>query len=389
MRVSSLMMCIGVAAAAAAGGCGSSTQTGDMGPGCTMVSGQCLLPPATTAARTQCGDVTDFCDTSGRVAPNLDCLTTPKVPPAGPATVTLTGFVHAFSSGPDSKGVSIAVYDAAALRTAGSPAAATPIAQVAASALDPATQRACDVDGMKGCTIPSATGCTLPIGADGLNGHPDNNKYCRDNGGGATECRDRLRWEARYSLAAIPTNKQLVIRTTGPNGTPDQTWATIFSWTVFLSTGDPACTSANQTDCIDTAGAKYQLNVNALSQADYVLIPQTAGLSGGLPPGQGAVAGEVHDCDNIRVSGLVVGVQPTPSRFTYFNGNPVKTLPDPSRVATDQLGLYAALSVPPGNASVVAAGLTSAGGALTPFGTFTALVFADSVAVVNINGGKP
>jgi hypothetical protein len=384
MRTLSLSLLMAVAALAA---CSSpATTNNDMG-GCTMVAGQCLFPPTTTPARTQCGDVTEFCDTTGRVAPNLDCIATPKVPPAGPAMVTLTGFVHAFSSGPDSKGVSIAVYDATALRAAGNPAAATPIATLAMTALD-ASMRACDSDGTKGCTIPSTTGCTLPVCADGLGGHPDNNKYCRDNGG-STECRDRLRWEARYSLPNIPTNKQLVIRSTGPNGTPDQTWATIFAWNVFLSTGDPACTDPNQTDCIDVPSGTYQLNVNALSQADYVLIPQTAGLSGGLPAGQSAVAGEVHDCDNIRVSGLVVGVQPTPSRFTYFNGNPVKTLPDPSRLATDQLGLYAALSIPPGATSVVAAGLTAAGGTLTSYGTFDALAFPDSVAVVNVNGGKP
>src|SRR5579859_670410 len=117
--------------------CTSGTTSADMST-CVMINGQCLYPPALTATRTQCGDVTDYCDSTGVLAPNLTCLTTPKMPPALPATVTLTGFVHAFSSGPDSKGVSIAVYDMAALKAAGNPGAVTPIAAIASSTLDPA-----------------------------------------------------------------------------------------------------------------------------------------------------------------------------------------------------------------------------------------------------------
>ncbi|HZS36833.1 MAG TPA: hypothetical protein VFF06_08405 [Polyangia bacterium] len=383
-----------VLACAGALGCSSNGTTGSDGGGnCTVVDGQCFFAPMHAAARTQCGDVTEYCDSSGKTAPNIACVATPITPPAGPATVALTGFVHVFSAGPDSKGVSIAVYDGAQMLAAGaSPSAVTPIATIASVTLDPTTQRACDADAAKGCSIPSKTGCALPICNDGLNGHTDSNMYCRDTGGGNSECSARLRWEARYTISNLPTNKQLVIRVTGPNGNPDQTWATIYSWNVYLSTGDPACAGPSSTDCwdkSDMANLKYQLNVSALSQTDYVNIPTVAGLSGGLPMGQGAIAGEVHDCDNFRVSNLDVGTAPAGTRFTYFNGNPVKTLPDTSRTATDQLGLYAALGLTPGKASVVAAGTLTDGGPLVSFGTFDANVFADSVAVVNINGGKP
>lgn len=376
--------------------CSSSNPNGQMDGGnqCTVIDGQCLPTPidSTTgqpaiAKRTQCGNVTEYCDSTGMTAPNLSCITTPKVPPAGPATVTLTGFVHVFSHGPDSKGVSIAVYDAAQLMNS-NPSTVTPLATIGSVTLDPTTQRACDQDPSKGCSIPSM-GCTLPVCPDGLNGHPDNMMYCRDDGGGQSTCAARLRWEARYSIANVPTNKQLVIKTSGVNFAADQTWATTFTWNVFLSTGDAPCTSPSQTDCIDTTAGTYQLNVSALSQSDYVNIPTVAGLSGGLPMGQGAIAGEIHDCDNVRVGGLSVSTAPEGSRFTYFNGNPLMTLPDLTRLATDQLGLYAALSVTPGHATVVAGGLTQAGGTLTSFGTFDCNVFADSVAIVNVNGGKP
>jgi hypothetical protein len=348
----------------------------------------CLFPPLDPAARTPCGDVTEYCDKTSQSAPNLGCLTTPKPDGSGPATTTLSGFVHVFSSGPDSGNVFVALYDAAALAGGADPTTLTPLAQTVAM-LDPATQRACDATAANGCSIPSATGCTLPKCNDGLMGRTDDRKYCRDLGGGNSACSDRLRWEAHYSLDNIPTNKQLVIRTAGPTGMADGTWAALVAWNVYLSTGDRTCEDASATDCWDAAKMHYQFNVNALSRSDYVNIPTTAGLASGITPGEGAIAGEVHDCDNIRVGNVAVATSPSADRFTYFNGNPIMTLPDSSRFSsgTDRLGLFSALNLKPGKVAIQGAGLV--GGKLTDFGSFSANVYADSVSVVNVNGGKP
>jgi hypothetical protein len=212
-------------------------------------------------------------------------------------------------------------------------------------------------------------------------------KYCRDNNDGTTSCEGRLRWEAKYTLPTmLPTNKQLAIRVTGPNGQPDQTWATVVSWNVVLSTGAKACTSADQSNCL--SGTNYQLNINALSKSDYQSIPVTAGLSGGITVGRGAAAGEVHDCDDVRVENVVVGVSPTPDRISYFNGNPITTVPDSSRLGTDRLGLYTGLNLPPGPVKVVTGG-TLDGTTLVPMGSFEAYIYPDTVSILNINGGRP
>ena len=372
-------------ACACSGGGNSPT---DGGPQCTTIDGVCLNAPLAVATRTQCGDVTDFCDKSG-MPPQLSCLTTPKVPGAGPAMVTLTGFIDVFSNGPNANGISVAVYDAVPLLGGQDISTATPIAQLASVVLDPATQRACDADGKFGCSLPSHTGCTLPVCNDGLDGRADSTKYCRDNGGNFV-CSDRLRWEARYTLPVmVPTNKPLVVRVTGANGLPDQNWANLVVWNVFLSTSDHACVGLEDNDCIDVAKTTYQLNVNALSKTDYVNIPVTSGLSGGIAVGRGAVAGEVHDCDNVRLENVVVGMNPIAERSSYFNGNPIKTLPDSSRVATDRLGLFTGLNLPPGKVTVVAAGLTSVGGPLVPFGTYAGYIYPDTVSVINLNEGHP
>ncbi len=375
--------------------CSSGGGNTDGGNGtCTKFGASCLFPPTSTALRTPCGEVTEFCDPAMQPAPNLACLAAAGGnPPAGPTKVTLTGFVDVFSSGPDAKGLTLQVFTQASLAAGADPATLTPLAQTTV-ALDPGSQRACDLDPAKGCSLPSTTGCALPVCNDGLNGHLDDKKYCRDLGGGQSECSDRLRWEARYAIPDVPTNTQLVIRSTGANGKSDATWATMVAFNLVLSTGDPTCTDALDTYCLDTTSAaqtRYQLNVNALSQSDYVNIPTTSGLAGGISSGLGAIAGEVHDCDNIRVANVQVGVSPEGDRFTYFNGNPIKTLPDSGRVGTgtDRLGLYASLNVKPGPVTVEAAGLLTSGGALTSFGSFTANVYPNTVTVANVNGGRP
>lgn len=364
-------------------GCGNNNTGSDGGTGCTTVEDVCLYPPMKTVDRTQCGDVTEFCDKTGVTAPSLGCLTTPKTP-GDAKNVTVTGFVHVFSSGPNSSGVSIAFYDAAPLLAGTDISQVAPLAMVANVMLDPATQRACDADAHFGCTLPG-TNCGPVVCADGLGGHPDQQKYCRSDG----TCADRLRWEARYTVPNIPTNKQLVVRATGPNGMSDSVWANLATWNVFLSTKDHACADNQDNDCYDATNSTYQLNVNTLSKSDYVNIPTTAGLSGGIPAGQGAAAGEVHDCDNIRIENAVVGTTPAASRSSYFNGNPIMTLPDSSRIGTDRLGLYTSLGIMPGKVHVVAAGLTDAAGSLTSMGSFDAYIYADTVSVINVNGGKP
>jgi hypothetical protein len=386
---------IALATALFALGCGGSSNNGSDGGGdnCAPLDGGtgCFFPATLAAARTQCGDVTEYCDTTGRAAPNLDCLgKSGPAPGAAPAQVTLTGFVHVFSSGPDSNNVTVQVFDAAQV-TASDPNGQQSLGSLLAT-LDPATQRACDSDGAKGCSLPLANGCALPTCNDGLGGRTDDHKYCRDNGSGG-ECSDRLRWESRYSIANIPTNTPLVIRVSGPTGASDATWASTVAFNVFLSTNDRACTSLSDTDCLDKTNAaspKYQLNVSALSSADYVNIPTISGLAGGISVGEGAMAGEVHDCDNVRVGNVEVVTTPAADRFTYFNGNPVKTLPDASRasVGTDRLGLFAALNEKPGKVHVESAGATSAGGPLVSFGTFDAFVYPNTTTIVNINGGK-
>lgn len=390
-------------------GCGSSTGKSD-GGGSNCMAGQvlfdkvCVTTPTAEAARTQCGDVTEYCDKSGASSPVLRCLTAaPGTRPATPAKVTLTGFVHPFSGGTSNSPVVIQILREADLAGGADPTDATKVTPIAtvtigfdrSTATDPTQFRACDKDPKVGCIAVTPDACVAPVCNDGLPNamgalRMDDKKYCHTVNGAAV-CSDRLRWEPRYAIDNIPTNTPLVIRTTGANGT--DVWATLVQWNVFLATDDRSCSGdALATDCLDThdmAKPKYQLNVNVISTADYTNIPYVAGLANGISPNEGAIAGEIHDCDNIRIGGAQVGTLPSGDRFTYFNGNPFNTLPDSGRVAsgTDRLGLYSSLNVAPGAAVVEAVGI--AGGKQVSLGRYTAQVYAGAVSVVNLNGGKP
>jgi hypothetical protein len=297
--------------------------------------------------------------------------------------VTVTGFVHALTTGPDTNGLSVAFYQAAPLIAGQDIGAATPIAQAASVPLKPETQRACDANPPFGCSLPAT--CEVPC-ADGLDGRPDLSKYCLAGADGSTSCADRLRWEARYTVTNVPTNKQLVVRVAAANGQSDQNWVQLVTWNVYLPSNARACVSPDDNNC-RSANGTYQLDVSALSRSAYWNIPRAAGLSGGITTGLGAILGEVRDCNDVRVQNVAVTTTALADRLAYFKSTPTGPQPDAALLATAQPGLYAALNLKPGRTTVITAGLVN--DTLTSFGSFDAFVYANTVSLVNINGGNP
>ncbi|HEY3355984.1 MAG TPA: hypothetical protein VGQ83_22215 [Polyangia bacterium] len=390
-------------------GCGGSTQgtTGDGGSQCLNYEYQpaqsggwapvCSTPASREVVRTQCGDVTERCTTGGVTAPALSCVTTPPgAEPGTPATVTLTGFAMVFSSGGDSKNITVKVYSAAAITTPEALDSATPIGTYTTAL--PATGtpadgdvRACPTEDenkvrLLGCVSPSSAGC-VPKCGDAVNGA----EFCYvAPGQTAGTCIERSRYEPRYTIPNVPTRTPLLIVTTGPGGKTDLVWSMMVQQNEYVSTNAPECGAGVVTNCFhDKAGASpsYELNVNALSRGDYSSIAVTAGLSQGIPPGHGGIAGEVRDCDDIRLQYAQVGVSPAPTQLKYFNGDQWNTLPVAASEGTCRLGLYTALDLPPGKAQIEAYGLV--GGQVVSLGWYSAMVFPDAVTIASINTGKP
>jgi|GEM_PF-2089970 len=369
--------------------------------------GLCYYAPKYSSKRTQCGEIVDNCDTSGTSTPQLSCWQgDPPAAPSGKESITLAGFVDVFSNGPNSDKITISVYDAKELEDAIAKAAAgdglakktfpsgvSPIGSDTASLgwddksappSDPVrgAARACPQDKKLGlpCVVP-ADSC----GAGGALPYCDlqANQYCHDG-----ECIERLRWEIRYRIENIPTNRRLVIRVHGPGEFDDGTWGIMAMWNIYLRADAANCEAGETDHCLSADGA-YQLEVNALSRADYATIPITAGLSGGIPAGHGAIAGEVRDCDNIKLEGVQVTTEPSPIAMVYFNGNPIKTLPDVGRYksGTNADGLFSALDIRPGLVQVGALALV--GDEVVTAGTMTVGILPDTVTVIAFDGPDP
>jgi hypothetical protein len=175
------------------------------------------------------------------------------------------------------------------------------------------------------------------------------------------------RWECKYSYPGVPTEKELVVRTQGT------LWAPLWQYNIFIPNAE-------------VQNGKWTHDLRALATDDYTVIPQAA-IGGPITPGNGAIAGEVHDCGDVRLTGATVDVDVHKQIVTYFTDNEEKPLPATAATSTSILGLYAALDVAPGKASVAAIGLVN--GKVTTLGYHRVTVFPDAVTSITFRGVRP
>ena len=373
------------------GGGGAGGAGGSMG-GCVGVYPASYMDvcmpaaPTTEAVRTLCSNpygIREYCATDTNTMPQLGCLPNKadSSAPATPAVATITGFAKVFSAGPSSDMIKIEVFRQSDLQDANSLASASPLGSTIVQA-DVSTARACPQPEQgtapPPCSVPAT--CTPACGAS---------DYC-DGTSGAPTCIARKRYEYRYSIGNIPTNTPLAIRTSGPGGDNDATWAPMVQFRFIVPTNDPMCAAGdtNADLCWKDAGkTQYEASVAVLSRADYNNIPTSVGLSAGITAGHGAVAGEVRDCTNVRIEHATVGYSPTPDKYAYFNSIPFMTLPANGKLDTDALGLFSGMNLPAGKVRVRAQG--KVGGNLVDLGGADAIIFPNTVSIVGINSGRP
>jgi hypothetical protein len=319
--------------------------------------GVCVTPPdsndsSSRLARTPCASLNgahEYCDSANPpAAPNLGCFANP---PAAQTSqmVTVWGVVHVFGTGGDSQHVRVEM-----LRV--------------------------NADGSPGALVGMAVSDTsAPY-------HEEEDQL--DSSGNVTQHRVL----GAFQIPNVPTETPLIVRTQGDPSDPTAArdlWAhPLVDYTLPIRNRDimPAPATTGIT------GAAIKIRPRVLSNADWSTIPSTATLTGGIPMGQGALAGEVHDCDDVRLSNATVYAAPAPnfSNTIYFSDNETNPLPDLSRLTrgTSILGLYAMLSMNPGQVRVAAVGYDPTGN-LVHVGSYTAQVFANSVTVVTMRGVLP
>lgn len=140
-------------------------------------------------------------------------------------------------------------------------------------------------------------------------------------------------------------------------------------------------------------GRSVRFLARVISNSDWTAIPATSTLTSGITIGRGALAGEVHDCDDVRLSNATVESSPRRAwdgPVVYFSENDTNPLPDLSRAerGTSLLGTYALLDVEPGPVRVSAVGY-DANRQVVHLGSYRARVYPDSVTTVTFRGLRP
>ena len=284
----------------------------------------------------------DTKDYAGDGPPNLSCFEPANYPTAGQSkTVTIDGLVKIFSKGCDSKNVAIEIWTVK--RTGGAD------------------------DGMPDQLIGSPV---IITGEEEF--EVEDNKNCPDG-----------RIAYKYSYPNVPTYTELMFKTYAANS--QGAWATYYEYNLYISEDDPDFDASTDT---------YHRNVRVVASDDYQTIPQAA-IGRTITEGNGALAGEIHDCDNVRLQNAVVDVNVSRTSMVFFTPDEDEPLPDTARTqigSTGRLGLYAALDVAPGPVRVSAIGLRDNGtpeGELVSLGYFDARVFPDAVTSVTLRGLRP
>jgi hypothetical protein len=264
---------------------------------------------------------------AGSGPPDLSCFVEGSYPakPGASQEVTVKGFARIFSSGCNSRDVKITVHRVQA-------------------------------DGQLG----DAIGTSVVTPAD-----------CTDIGE-AIEVEDcGTRWECPYEYAGVPTETELAIRTESVDG--DDRWSPLIQYNTFIANDE-------------VVAGEWEHDVRALASGDYVVIPQTA-IGGPIKAGNGAVAGEIHDCGDVRLIDAVVNIDKEKNVLTYFGSDEEQPLPDTSARGTSSLGLYAALDVEEGPVTVAAGGLVN--GEFVALGQHRVWVYPNTVTSVTFKGLRP
>jgi hypothetical protein len=265
----------------------------------------------------------------------LGCLDNPGTL-GTPKTVTWKGYLRVFSSGNDSKDVKIQVYK----------------------------------EGMNGALGDAVGTAVVTTGDDTKNPpqmpKPTWLKKCPDGG-----CSFRS-----FTYAGVPTETPLIVKTSDA-GDGSQ-WAELYDYNVFFA------------NSVVTAGDIVNYDPSAVAATDINTVASAAG-GFTVKSDKGLLAGEVHDCGDVRLSGATVDTDVAhEGDMFYFGENEADPLPDKSRGAlgTSKLGLFGTLNLPTGQPIRISA-LGKSNGQTVLLATHTVQTFPGAVTALSFRGRRP
>jgi hypothetical protein len=306
------------------------------------VCGVCVAAPTNEAQRTS-----GWKEYSGTGPVDTSCFDAANVKPLGtPKNVNMRGWVRIFANGPDSNNVKIEVFKEGPNGSLGD--------KVGEGASDGTLTTFAD-------GAPAGTQIELIT----VQGQVDKVQ------------RTLYPYEIKATTTSgIPTETPLIVKTT--SSTANAGWFPLYDYNIVA-----------RNDALVGSGANvaYNYPVRALGNDDYVSILKAA--YNRLPDaGQSAIAGEVHDCGDVRLQYATVGLAPTGSfPLFYLTDTEDNPLPQGSLKSTAGMGLYAVGALNPNTYTVAALGMI--GGKTTSLGTYTVQTFPDSVTAISFRGLRP
>ena len=267
---------------------------------------------------------------AGQTDVDLSCLDAPKAL-GTPQTVTVTGYVKLFSTGDDSTGVKIEIYEAGPNGTLGK-LVGTPTATTDQSLFKdpkPTWSKKCPTDG-----------CTF----------------------------------RQFSYAGVPTETPLIVKTSDANAS--QKWSELYDYNIYFAN-----------DSVTAGSVSY--DASAVASTDVNTIASAAG-GFTIKADRGVIAGEVHDCGDVRLSGARVNTDYRPEGdMFYFGENEADPLPDKQRTTgTSKLGLFGALNYPT-NTPIRISAVGQYKGERVLVGTIVVQVFPGAVTALSFRGRRP
>jgi len=264
---------------------------------------------------------------SGDTAVDLSCTTTPAVQ-GTPQNVVLNGFVKVFlGQDSDSAGVKIEIYNEGANGALGT--------QIGTAVTTDTTSASRTNTWLNGCPT---SGCV----------------------------------ERAYSFPSVPTETPLIIHTS--DALAAQKWADFYDYNIYFANGTV------------TAGA-VAYDTTGVGTTDVLTVTATIGYT--PSPGKGLLAGEVHDCSDVRLQNAMVNTDYRPQGdIFYFGSDETQPLPDKQAVGTSDLGLFGAVNYPVGvPIHIGAVGLE--GGQRQLIGAYTVQVYSGAVTGLSLRGRRP
>lgn len=183
-------------------------------------------------------------------------------------------------------------------------------------------------------------------------------------------------YECHLNIEDVPVGKWLVFKTYD-EGNVD--FRDTYQWNMYIILPEGF-----------EEGDIYDMEINAISQTSWSLIPLTLGLTNGIRTGFAALSGSIKDCRGRIIKDATVGFDILPTKRGYFNANVSDLLPDTSKNASNSDGTFAAVDMPtqqPEPVKIVS--LVMVNDEVKIMSEFKVVVVPDSVTIYGIHGAEP